>query len=196
MNPVLAIKEARTAHDVHPLVRQRFSPRAFSHDPISETELLTLIEAAAWAPSSMNGQPWRFRYALRGDAAFERLVASMSPGNSAWTVNAAAVVAVSAKAVHANGQPNTSWQFDTGLAVGNLLLQATAIGVHGHLIGGFDHAGVSALLQLESEAESVICLLVLGRLGSAETLQEPFLSRELSPRNRKPLTEIAVRIEQ
>ncbi len=195
MNPTIAIKEARTEHDVHPLIRQRFSPRAFTGDPVSEAELLTLFEAAAWAPSSMNEQPWRFRYALRGEAPFEALMRSLSGGNLPWAPNGAAIVAISGMKHHArNGQPNASWGFDTGIAVGNLLLQATAAGLYGHLLGGFDHERAAELLRIDAESEGLICLLLLGRLGEAELLEEPYRTRERTPRVRKPLGEVATRI--
>ncbi|MBK9176281.1 MAG: nitroreductase family protein [Flavobacteriales bacterium] len=195
MNATLAIKEARTEHDVHPLIRKRFSPRAFSEEPVTETDLLTLFEAAAWAPSAMNEQPWRFRYALRGTRGFEALHDTLSTGNQPWAPNATAMVAISALKHHArNGAPNATRAFDTGMAVGNLLTQATGMGIHGHLIGGFDYAAASGALGLNAAQEEVICLLVLGRLGEAETLAEPYLTRERTPRMRKPLSEIAQRI--
>lgn len=195
MNATLELKEARTQHDVLPLIRKRFSPRAFTLDALAEDELLTLIEAASWAPSSMNEQPWRFRYAHRGSADFEGLRATFSAGNQPWAPNAAAVIAISSMKHHARDHaPNATWAFDTGLAVGNLLVQATAIGIYGHLLGGFDHAAASTALGIDPVEEELICLLVLGRLGEAETLPEPYLTRERTPRSRKPVSEIAQRI--
>jgi nitroreductase len=195
MNETIAIKEARTAHDVHPLIRQRFSPRAFTAEPLAEQDVLTLLEAAQWAPSSMNEQPWRFRYALRGSSGFEALRGTLASGNQPWAPNAAAIVAISGAKHHArNDAPNATWAFDTGMAVGNLLAQATSMGIYGHLLGGFDHEAAARLLGLDPEREGLICLLVLGRLGEADTLTEPFLTRERTPRVRKPLHEIAQRI--
>lgn len=195
MNATIAIKEARTAHDVHPLIRKRFSPRAFTGEPLNESDLLTLFEAAAWAPSAMNEQPWRFRYALRGTPGFEALRGTLSSGNQPWAPNAGAMVAISAVKHHVRtGAPNATWAFDTGMAVGNLLTQATSMGIHGHLIGGFDHAAAGSALQLDAGQEEMICLLVLGRLGEAGTLAEPYLTRERTPRIRKPLAEIVQRL--
>ena len=195
MNPTLDLKEARTEHDVLPLIRKRFSPRAFTSDGLSDDELLTLIEAAIWAPSSMNEQPWRFRYAHRGSSGFEALRATLASGNQPWAPNAAAVIAISGMKHHARNQaPNATWAFDTGMAVGNLLIQATAMGIYGHLLGGFDHAAAGEALGMNSAEEGLICLLVLGRLGEADTLSEPFLTRERTPRTRKLLSEVARRI--
>lgn len=195
MNPTIAIKEARTERNVHPLIRQRFSPRAFTAEPVSEEELLTLMEAAHWAPSSMNEQPWRFRYALRGDAAFDALRDTLSGGNQPWAPNAAAIVAISGMKHHARNRAlNATWAFDTGMAVGNLLAQATSMGIYGHLLGGFDHAQATSRLGLVETEEELICLLVLGRLGDAGTLSEPYITRERTPRTRKPLSEVAARL--
>lgn len=195
MNASLDLKEARTQHDVLPLIRKRFSPRAFTAEGLSDDEVLTLIEAASWAPSSMNEQPWRFRYAHRGSAGFEGLQATFSMGNQPWAPNAAAVIAISSMKHHArNHVPNATWAFDTGLAVGNLLVQATAMGIYGHLLGGFDHAAARTALGIDPATEELICLLVLGRLGEAETLPEPYLTRERTARSRKPVSEIAQRI--
>lgn len=192
MNLTLTIKEARTEHDVHPLIKQRFSPRAFTADTLTDQELLTLFEAASWAPSSMNEQPWRFRYAHRGSAGFEALRATFSAGNQPWAPNAAAIVAISAVTHHArNGAPNATWQFDTGLAVGNMLIQATSMGLYGHILGGFDHDAAIEQLGLDTGNEAIIATLVLGRLGSAESLPEPYLTRERTPRSRKPVSESA-----
>ncbi|MFN3876281.1 MAG: nitroreductase family protein, partial [Flavobacteriales bacterium] len=178
MNATIAIKEARTERPVHPIIRQRFSPRAFAPDPLSEQDVLTLLEAARWAPSSMNEQPWRFHYAMRGSPAFDALRATLAPGNQPWTPGAAALVAISGLLRHQrNGAPNATWAFDTGMAVGNLLAQATSMGIYGHLLGGFDHEAATKLLGLDPERQGLICLLVLGRLGEADSLAEPFLSR-------------------
>lgn len=195
MNDTLAIKEARTEHDVHPLIRNRFSPRAFTDDAVSETDLLALFEAAAWAPSAMNEQPWRFRYAMKGEPGFQALRDTLSSGNMPWAPNAAAIVAISGMKHHArNGAVNHTTAFDTGMATANLLVQATAMNLHGHLLGGFDHAAASALLGINNDQEELICLLVIGHLGPADALGEPYLTRERTPRVRKPLVEIAQRI--
>lgn len=196
MNPTIAIKEARTERGVHQLIRQRFSPRAFAPEPLSEEEILALLEAAHWAPSSMNEQPWRFRYAFQGDAAFEALRDTFSTGNQPWAPDAAAIVAISGMKQHArNGSPNATWAFDTGMAVGNLLVQATSMGIYGHILGGFDHARAASRMGLVDAQEELICLLVLGRLGDAGTLSEPYLTRERTPRTRKSLGEIATRMD-
>jgi nitroreductase len=185
-----ALKAARTEHDVLPVIRQRFSTRAFSSQVLPEAELLTLFEAAAWAPSAMNEQPWRYRYALRGTSAFDHLWGLLNTGNQPWAKNAAALVARSVKTtLERNGQPNHSRLHDLGLANAQLLMQATSMDIYGHLMGGFDHARAQQELGLDPAEEEVFCILALGRLTSPDTLVEPFRTRELTPRSRRPLRE-------
>ena len=178
-----ALKEAPTTHPVHPLVRRRWSARAFGEASIGDDELATLLEAAAWAPSAMNEQPWRFRHARRGTPAFDALWDLLKPGNQPWTRNAALLIAISGVKHHArNEAPNASWQHDVGLATANLLLQATGLGIHGHLMGGFDKERTQEHLGLDPEREEVVTILALGRITDPETLEEPFRGRELAPR--------------
>lgn len=190
-----AIKEARTEHDVLPLIRERFSARAFSEEPLSEEEVLTLFEAAAWAPSAMNEQPWRYSFALRGTDAFDRVWNWLNTGNQPWAQKAAALVVCSTKTTLArNGQPNQSRLHDLGLANAQLLMQATSMGIYGHLMGGFDHGRAQEELGLDPAKEEVFCILALGRLTSSETLDEPFRTRELTARSRRPQRETVTRL--
>ena len=182
------LKEAHTAQPVHPLIRGRFSARAFSPEQLSDAELLTLLEAAAWAPSAMNEQPWRYRYALRGTAWFDTLWNCLNSGNQPWTRDAAALVVCSVMTkLERNGQPNHSRHHDLGLANAQLLLQATSMGIYGHLMGGVDHEKADRELGIDAEQEEVVCLLAIGRLGTPDSLIEPFKTRELTPRTRRPL---------
>ena len=189
------LKVASTRHAVLPVIRERFSARAFRDEPLPEDELMTLFEAAAWAPSAMNEQPWRYRYALRGTEAFDRLSNLLNTGNQPWSKNAAALVVCSVKTtLERNGQPNHSRLHDLGLANAQLLMQATSMGIFGHLMGGFDHGRAQEELGLDPAKEEVFCILALGRLTSPETLDEPFRTRELTARSRKPLNGIVVRL--
>lgn len=192
-HPTKALKKAPTRTPVHALVRDRFSTRSFQPVPVTREELDTLFEAAAWAPSSMNEQPWRFRHALKGTPAFATLAELLMPGNKPWAEHAAVLVAISGVKHHArNGQPNATWQHDVGMATANLLLQATAMELFGHLMGGFDHERAQEVLHLDPAKEEVVTILALGRLGEAGSLEEPYRTRELTPRVRKPLEETAI----
>lgn len=188
-----AIKEARTQHAVHPLITQRWSARAFTDEPVTGDQVRALIEAASWAPSAMNEQPWRYRVALKGDPWFDRLWECLNTGNKPWARNAGALLVCSGRTKLArNGLLNHAWQHDLGAANTLLLLQAVSMGIYGHLMGGFDAAKVNAVLGLDPAEEEVVCLLALGHLGHAEDLPEPFRTRELTPRTRRPVEETIV----
>lgn len=190
-----ALKEARTEHAVLPVIRQRFSARAFGAEVLNEAELMTLFEAAAWAPSAMNEQPWRYRWALRGTEAFDRLWDLLNTGNQPWAKNAAALVACSVRTtLERNGQANHSRQHDLGMANAQLLVQATSMGIYGHLMGGFDHARAQRELGLNPVQEEVFCILALGRLTTPASLSEPFRTREVTPRTRRSLSESVTRL--
>ncbi len=187
------LKLARTTHDVLPLIRERWSARAFSDKPITDDMMRTLIEAASWAPSAMNEQPWRYRYALRGTEWFDLLWACLGPGNQPWAKNAAALgVCSGIKLLHRNNEPNHAWQHDVGLANAQLLLQATSMDIYCHLMGGFDHAKANATLAIDTAQEEIVCFIALGHLGHAEQLIEPFHTREITQRTRRPLEETIV----
>lgn len=190
-----ALKIAHPEHAVLPLIRERWSARAFNEKPITVEVMRTLFEAAAWAPSAMNEQPWRYRYALHGTADFQRLWECLNAGNQPWTKNAGALAVCSGMKLlqsHMNHRPNHSWQHDVGLANANLLLQATSMDIHCHLMGGFDHEKANAALAIDTEQEEVVCFLALGYLGDVAQLTEPFHTREITPRTRRKLEETVV----
>ncbi|AYA37965.1 nitroreductase [Hymenobacter oligotrophus] len=186
----MSVKHAQTKYPVADFIKHRWSARSFSNQPIDDETLRTLFEAAAWAPSAMNEQPWRFVYAHREQTeAFGQLWSCLLPGNQPWAKNAAVLVLVLAhKAFAQNGQLNRHHLHDTGMATTNLLLQAGELGIHGHPMGGFDVAKTREAYHLPDELEPVT-VLALGYVGPAEQLEEPFRSRELAARSRKPLEE-------
>ena len=183
------IKTAVTRLPVIDLIKNRWSARAFSEKNLTDEHLLTLIEAAAWAPSSINEQPWRYRYGLRGAPVFQQLWECLMVGNQPWAKNAAALVFCTAKKTFSkNGQPNRHAMHDTGMANSNFMLQATQMGIYGHIMGGYDPAKVRELFQLPEDEEDV-CIIALGFLGTPDQLEEPFRTREITPRSRKALEE-------
>ncbi|WP_237151162.1 nitroreductase family protein [Pontibacter actiniarum] len=175
---------------IHTLIEQRWSPRAFSDRPVREEQLEALFEAARWAPSAMNEQPWRFIYATSDNReSFERLANCLVAGNS-WAKNAAALfITVAKKSYDFNGNPNGHAWHDVGLATGNLLLQATDLGLHVHLMGGFDAAKAREVLGIPEGFEPV-SMGAVGYVGEPESLPENLRERELAPRVRKPLNEL------
>jgi nitroreductase len=186
------IKTAVTRHPVIDLIKNRWSARAFSDQIPGEDQVLTLIEAASWAPSSMNEQPWRYRYAFRGNAAFERMWECLSPGNQAWAKNAAVLLLCTAKTTFSrNGQFNRHALHDTGMANAFLMLQATEMQIYGHIMAGYDPEKLQNTYLLADDEEAV-CIIALGYLGSPEQLEEPFRTREVTPRSRRAVEDFIV----
>lgn len=191
------LKSPRTAlHPVDPLFLDRWSSRAFAADEIAEAELLSLIEAARWAPSAINLQPWRFAYGLRGDEGFAALAATLAPGNALWAPKAAALVAIASKETMlpagADAEViNPAHAFDAGAAWVSLAYQAQRAGWVAHAMGGFDHAEAAQALGLPA-GHAVHAVIAIGRRGAAEALPEALQARE-QPSQRLPLERIAAR---
>lgn len=187
---------SRRAPADHPLldaIADRWSPRAF--DPgraLTEGELLPLLEAARWAASSSNLQPWRLAWALPGDPAFERLLACLNPGNAAWAGRAGALLLGCAVAAKPDGAPNRHAEHDLGAALAQLAVQAAAAGIGVHAIGGFDREAARRALAVPGGVEPVT-VVALGWPGDATLLDEGRRDRERAPRTRLALAEVAPR---
>jgi nitroreductase len=150
-------------------------------------DLLTILEAAHWAPSASNRQPWRFVWALRGEAGFSAIAAALNPGNKIWAEQAAALVAVASRlTVLRDGVEvaNGTHAFDTGTAWGHLALQAHLSGFASHAMGGFDATAVAL-----PDHHALHAVVALGRRGEATLLPEVLSSREV-PSLRMPLAEV------
>jgi len=183
-------KTASTTVPVHPLLAERWSPRGFdqAHE-LDDDDLTALLEAARWAPSAGNSQPWRFLVTRRGEQAHDRLFAALAPGNQAWAGAASALVLVAARAAADDGRPQPWALYDTGQAVAALVTQAQASGLSVHQMGGFDADAVRAGFGLADPLTPVVVLAV-GRPGEAAVLPEPLAAREAAPRTRRPLSEL------
>ena len=189
------IKKANTEHPIHDLIRSRWSARSFSEKAISQEDLETIFEAASWAFSANNGQPWQYIYAHHSDTeAFQKLWSCLMPGNQPWTRKAAVLMVSLMRRQFDNGKPNPTAQHDLGAANATLMLQATSMGIYGHPMAGFDRNKVIEALNLDTDAVEPVAFIALGYWDEAEKLEEPFKTRELTPRSRKPLNEFAIRI--
>lgn len=180
-------KPAPTHHDVHELIRTRWSPRAFSGEPVSDAALRSVLEASRWAPSCFNEQPWRFIVARREDhAEFDRLLSCLSESNQRWAKNAAVLmISVAAKTFARNGKPNRHALHDVGLAAAQLTLQATALGLAVHQMAGFSTERARELFAIPELFEPVAAI-ALGYSGSPDALPDDLRERELAGRSRKP----------
>ena len=183
-------KAASTTVPVHPLLAERWSPRGFdrAHE-IGDEALAALLEAARWAPSAQNSQPWRFLVTRRGEAAHDRLFAALAPGNQAWAGRASALVLVAARTAGDDGQPQPWALYDTGQAVHALVTQAQADGLAVHQMGGFDTDAVRAGFGLADRLTPVV-VLAIGLSGDTAGLPEPLAARETAPRTRRPLSDL------
>lgn len=186
--------ENKTKYTIHPLLEKRWSPRAFTTEPVKEEDVNEIFTGASWAASAMNEQPWQYVYALRDTPGFDTLWECLMPGNQPWTKNAAVLlVALQRNTYEKNGKPNKLAMHDVGMANAQLLLQATAKDIYGHLMAGFDAEKVKKELDLGEEVTPV-CMGALGCLGDADDLEEPYKSRESAPRTRKPLEEFVTKL--
>lgn len=183
------IKKAKTRHEIHEIIKNRWSARAFSQRVIEKKDIEALIEAATWAPSSMNEQPWRYLIAPKGTNDFDKMVGCLTPGNQIWAQHASVMVLSLAEMHHSNGNPNTYAFYDTGAANQTLLIQAAGQGILGHLMGGFDGPKTHTEFNIPDSQKAVV-FIALGYPAEADQLPEPFKTRELTPRSRKSLEEI------
>lgn len=186
---ILSIKEAKTETHIHPLISKRWSARAFSEQAITDDALKQIFEAASWAPSSMNEQPWKFYYTHRNDPSFEKFYDCLMPGNKLWADKAQVLILSLAERDFSNNpNPNRHAWHDVGAANMLLLLQAAELDIYGHQLGGFDREKTIQVFQLPEHLEPV-CFIALGYLGDLNQLQEPFKTREQAPRSRKPVSD-------
>ena len=187
-------KPASTTYPLEPAIARRWSPRAYDPDRIvSDRDLLTCLEAARWAPSSVNEQPWRYLvFDHKDPEARERARACLSDGN-AWARRVPVLILSVAKLTFTrNGKPNRHAHYDTGAATVSLCLQATALGMFAHQMGGFDSARARAEFAIPDNCEPMT-MIALGYYGRVEDLQEPQRSRETEPRARLALDAIYFR---
>lgn len=179
--------------DTLALLVERWSPRAYDGSPVADAERETLLDAARWAASAYNGQPWRFLYAHNGDANWERFLGLLVPFNQGWVKNAGLLLfAVSDRMmVQPDGAtvPSHSHSFDCGAAVANLALQAQAMGLAAHSMTGIDFDRATAELGI-SERYRLEAAIAVGRRGDPSTLPDYLQQRE-HPSGRRPVAEFA-----
>jgi nitroreductase len=186
---------ARTCdHAIDPLFLERWSPRAFTGEEIPVAELARLFEAARWAPSSYNSQPWRLLYARRGTPQWERFLGLLNEFNQSWAKNAAAlVIIVSSETMLPPGAdkpvPSRSHSFDAGAAWAQLALQGARCGWYAHAMVGFDHVRAATELKVPAGFR-VEAAVAIGRKADPSTLPEKLAARE-APSHRNKLSEIA-----
>ena len=186
-------KPAPSDHPIHELITHRWSPRAFDAKPIPANVLRSLFEAARWAPSSSNEQPWAYIVATHDNAEeFAKMTSVLVEFNANWAKHAAVLaLAVSELCFAKTGAPNRNAQYDTGAATALLSLEATAHGLFVHQMAGFDPEKARQVFAIPTGWEP-IAAIAIGYPGQPETLPQPYKDRELAPRVRKPLQEFVM----
>jgi nitroreductase len=187
-----ALKHAPAVPGVEDLFLRRWSPRAFADKDVSSDDLKKIFEAARWAASSYNEQPWRFFVGRRGDATYQKIFDTLVEFNQGWAKSAPVLIfSVASNKFAQNGSHNQYAIHDTGAATAYLSLQATALGLHTHSMAGFDHSKARKTFNVSAEYE-IGAVTALGYLGNPETLHDQLRATEESPRTRKALSEFVL----
>jgi nitroreductase len=177
-------------YEIAPLLLDRWSPRSMTGEPLSDEELFPLFEAARWAPSSFNGQLWRFVVGRRQNSGeFAKFLDLLVPGNRVWAQNAAVLIVVMSRTrFEYNDKPSITHAFDAGAAWENLAIEASRRGLVAHGMEGFDYARAKVELSIPDDFD-VHAMIAIGRRASAENLPEKYRAME-HPNSRRPLHEI------
>jgi len=184
------IQTKRTSeYPINPLILSRWSPRSMTGEELGDDDIMSLFEAARWAPSSFNNQPWRFIYAKRNTEHWDRLFNLLVDVNKTWAKNAALLaVVISRKNFEFNEKPARTHQFDTGSAWENLALEASSRGIVAHGMQGFDYEKAKTELGIPADFE-VMAMIAIGKRGSKENLPTELQDKE-KPNDRKALKDI------
>lgn len=189
-------KKARTSYPIHDVIARRWSPRAFNpKKALTKEFILSLLEAARWAPSAYNEQPWRFMLATPDNPQeFADMLDCLVEANQVWARNASLLLIGCIETTFShNGKPNTTAMFDLGLAVQNLLLECTSKGVFGHVMTGFDPEKARLRYKLPQTVEPIVAIAVGHRATSLDILPEELREAEAALRERKQAYEFTFR---
>jgi len=178
-------KSNQFEYPVVDLIEQRRSRRAYSSQPIEQEKVQSLFEAARWAPSSMNEQPWAYLYATADQPAlWNKLLDTLNESNRVWAQHAPLLILSMARKTHIrNGAINVSAKYDVGAANAFLSMQATHLGLNVHQMGGYDRQKAIESLNIPETHEPIV-IMAIGYLGDAENLSENLKQREVAPRER------------
>ena len=183
-------KPALADHPIHEMMKRRWSPRAFEPRPMPRADILTLLEAARWAASSFNQQPWHFLVATRDDEErFAQLLDCLVPGNQVWARNASLLIlTVTKRTFDHNDSPNSCCVHDIGLAACQLVLQATELGYATHQMAGIEPDKIREVYGVPEDYDPVTGIAV-GYAGDPDSLSDDLREMELEARTRRPFNE-------
>ncbi len=183
-------KPALTSQSIHPIIKKRWSPRAFSSKPITKDQLLRIFEAARWSPSSFNEQPWRFIAGVKGHESWDKLYECMVEFNQKWAGKAPILLlSVGKKTSTNNGKPNGVYQYDVGQSMAYITFQVMEEGLRAHQMGGFSKDKARELFSIPDDYEP-IAMMAVGYQDEPDTLSPDFEDMERAPRQRKALDEL------
>jgi nitroreductase len=181
--------ERNSAFKINSIILNRWSPRSMTGEELDNDTLMSLFEAARWAPSSFNNQPWRFIYAKRNTKYWDKIFDLLVESNKVWAKNAGIlIVVISNKNFEYNGKFSITHQYDAGAAWENLALEATSRGLIAHGMQGFDYQKARDRLEIPEDFD-VMAMIAIGKKGPKENLP-PNLQQKENPNDRKPLNEI------
>lgn len=180
---------AKTSVEINEILAERRSPRSFdANAEISKDEVTALLEAARWAPSANNLQPWSYIVGIRGDANYTELLDCLVPFNQSWANRCSVLIAVAGIPTTTEDKPNPTFMFDCGLSVAQLTFEAYGRGLVAHQMAGFDHEKAATMFN----GAVPIAIIAIGKQAPAEQLEGILLERELAVRTRKDLSEIVI----
>jgi nitroreductase len=183
--------ERKPTFKINQIILNRWSPRSMTGEELDEDTIMSLFEAARWAPSSFNNQPWRFIYAKRNTKYWDKLFVLLAEPNKVWAKDAALlVVIISNKNFEYNGKFSITHQYDAGAAWENLALEASTRGLVAHGMQGFDYEKTRENLEIPEDFD-VMAMIAIGKRGPKENLP-PNLQEKENPTDRKPLNEIVM----
>jgi nitroreductase len=194
VNTIAEVNKLKQApfEGMEPLLAHRWSPRAFKETPVSAHDLKLILEAARWAASSGNGQPWRFIVGVKGSETHEKIFSTLVGFNQQWAGKPGLLILGFAQLKDGNGKLNNYALYDLGQAAVSLITQASALGLMSHSMAGFDHEAAKEAFFL-TEDHGLGAVIAIGYQDDpAAITNEQMREREIAPRERKPLSEIAL----
>jgi nitroreductase len=184
-------KYATTDLSLHPLIKKRWSPRAFSLQTIEKEKLERMIEAARWSPSCYNEQPWRFIIGIKGqNSIYDKIFSTLAEGNQSWAKRVPCLLLLLAKKTFThNGKRNRWSEYDCGQAAAHLSIQAMEESIYVHQMAGFDKMKATQLFAIQDDFTPVV-VIAAGYQGDVNELPEDLKKMELSPRKRLPVNDL------
>jgi nitroreductase len=184
-------KPATTHFNIHPLLKKRWSPRAYEDKPVRKEVLQRILEAARWSPSSFNEQPWRFLVGIKGDNTWDKIMETLAEFNQKWAKLAPVLImSMGKKTLTRNNKPNKVFIYDVGQSVAHITFQVMEEGLYMHQMGGFDGQKAAELFQIPEDYQP-LTVMAIGYAGPAELLtDEKMRNDEKSERKRKDLTDL------